>query len=85
MKRILCVLSEFGYWGEELIGLAPYPLEFILRDAVGPEGEFIGNVGKTISAVVDYPFITGRSTGDSYKTGELLVEVLENGLRRYGW
>lgn len=41
MKRILCVLSEFGYWGEELVG--------------------------------------------PYKTGELLVEVLENGLRRYGW
>lgn len=75
-----------GFYGYDInIGPAPYPLEFILRDAVGPEGEFIGNVGKTISAVVDYPFITGRSTGDSYKTGELLVEVLENGLRRYGW
>ncbi|MBD5089013.1 MAG: type 1 glutamine amidotransferase domain-containing protein [Clostridiales bacterium] len=75
-----------GFYGYDInIGPAPYPLEFILRDAVGHEGEFIGNVGKTISAVVDYPFITGRSTGDSYKTGELLVEVLENGLRRYGW
>lgn len=75
-----------GFYGYDInIGPAPYPLEFVLRDAVGPEGEFIGNVGKTISAVVDYPFITGRSTGDSYKTGELLVDVLENGLRRYGW
>jgi len=34
---------------------------------------------------VDYPFITGRSTADSYKTGQLLVEVLEKGLKRYGW
>lgn len=75
-----------GFYGYDInIGPAPYPLEFVLRDAVGPEGEFIGNVGKTLSTIVDYPFITGRSTGDSYKTGEMLVEVLENGLRRYGW
>lgn len=75
-----------GFYGYDInIGPAPYPLEFILRDAVGAEGEFIGNVGKTISAIVDYPFITGRSTADSYKTGELLTDVLENGLRRYGW
>lgn len=119
MQKILFVLSEYGYWGEELIGpmetlekagyilnfatptgkcphalppsmdasfvdLPPYPLEFILRDAVGP-GEFHGNVGKSVSVIVDYPFITGRSTADSYKTGELLVQVLKNGMRRYGW
>lgn len=75
-----------GFYGVDFnMGPPPYPLEFILRDAVGEEGAFIGNVGKTISAIVDYPFITGRSTADSYKTGELLVEVLENGLCRYGW
>lgn len=68
-----------------VIGPPPYPLEYILRDAVGKRGEFIGNVGKNISAIVDYPFITGRSTNDSYKTGELLAEVLNNGLRRYGF
>lgn len=62
-----------------------YPLEFILRDAVGPDGQFHGNVGRTISAIVDYPFITGRSTADSYRTGELLAEVLQRGLKRYGW
>jgi len=62
-----------------------YPLEFILRDATGPDGGFIGNVGHRISALVDYPFITGRSTGDALATGRLLVEVLEKGLRRYGW
>ena len=75
-----------GFLGVDFnMGPPPYPLEFILRDAVGPEGQFIGNVGRTISAIVDYPFITGRSTADSYKTGELLVQVLENGLKRYGW
>lgn len=75
-----------GFLGVDFnMGPPPYPLEFILRDAVGPDGEFIGNVGRTISAIVDYPFITGRSTADSYRTGELLVEVLEKGLRRYGW
>jgi len=75
-----------GFLGTDLnMGPPPYPLEFILRDATGPEGQFHGNVGRKISAVVDYPFITGRSTADSYKTGELLVQVLENGLKRYGW
>jgi putative intracellular protease/amidase len=62
-----------------------YPLEFILRDAVGPEGQFIGNVGHETSVIVDYPFITSRSTASSRECGRLLVEVLENGLRRYGW
>lgn len=62
-----------------------YPLEYILRDAVGPEGRYHGGVGKTISTILDYPFLTGRSTQDSRLVGELMVEVLENDLRRYGW
>lgn len=75
-----------GFMGVDFnMGPPPYPLEFILRDSVGPDGEFIGNVGHSISAIVDYPFVTGRSTADAYKTGELLVKVLEKGLRRYGW
>lgn len=35
--------------------------------------------------IVDFPFVTGRSTPDSYLTGQKIVEVLENGLTRYGW
>jgi hypothetical protein len=35
--------------------------------------------------IVDYPFITGRSTPDSYLTGQKVVEVLEDGLRRWGF
>jgi len=62
-----------------------YTLEYMLRDAVGPEGQFHGNVGKETSVIVDYPFITGRSTPDSYMTGGKIVEVLENGLKRFGW
>ena len=62
-----------------------YPLEYILRDAVGPEGAFIGNVGHETSVIVDYPFITSRSTASSVKCGKLLIEVLEHGLQRYGW
>ena len=62
-----------------------YPLEFILRDAVGPEGQFIGNVGHETSVLVDYPFITSRSTASSLKCGQLLVKVLEEKLTRYGW
>ena len=62
-----------------------YTLEFMLRDAVGPAGQFHGNVGRATSVIVDYPFVTGRSTPDSYLTGEKVIEVLEKGLKRYGW
>lgn len=62
-----------------------YTLEYMLRDAVGPNGQFHGNVGRETSVIVDYPFITGRSTPDSYMTGQQVVEVLENGVTRYGW
>ena len=62
-----------------------YPLEFILRDATGPDGAYIGNFGHATSVIVDYPFITGRSTSDSYLTGEKVVEVLEKGLRTWGF
>lgn len=79
-------LDGTGFYGVDFnMGPPPYPLEFILRDAVGPHGMFHGNVGKSISAIVDYPFITGRSTADSYTTGRLLVQVLQDGLKRYGW
>jgi hypothetical protein len=67
------------------IGPPPYPLELILRDAVGPEGKFHGGVGHTLSTILDYPFLSGRSTQDSRLVGELMVETLEKGLRRYGW
>ena len=69
------------------MGPPPYPLEYILRDATGPEGAFIGNFGHPTSVIVDYPFITGRSTPDSYLTGRKLIEVLDGDppLRRWGW
>lgn len=75
-----------GFLGTDfVIGPPPYPLEYILRDATGPDGAYIGNFGRELSVIVDHPFVTGRSTPDSYLTGEKLVEVLERGLRRYGW
>jgi putative intracellular protease/amidase len=69
------------------MGPPPYPLEYILRDATGPDGAYIGNFGHSNSVIVDYPFITGRSTPDSYLTGRKLIEVLdgEPPLRRWGW
>lgn len=78
--------SNTGF-GNGYINFGPpfYPLEYILRDAVGPDGAFIGRVGHEISSLVDYPFITSRSTPDSSECGRLLIEVLENGLTRYGW
>lgn len=75
-----------GFMGTDFnMGPPPYPLEFILRDATGPDGAYIGNFGKELSVIVDYPFITGRSNHDSYLTGEKMVEVLETGLTRFGW
>lgn len=68
-----------------VMGPPPYPLEYILRDATGPDGAYHGNFGKPLSVIVDYPFVTGRSTPDSFLTGRKIVEVLENGLTRYGW
>lgn len=69
------------------IGPPPYPLEYILRDATVPDGQYHGNVGHETSVIVDYPFITGRSTPDSYLTGQKLAEVLDGKppLRRWGW
>jgi len=69
------------------VNLGPpfYALEYILRDATGPDGQFHGNVGHATSVIVDYPLITGRSTPDSSLTGEKLVAVLDHGLRRFGW
>jgi putative intracellular protease/amidase len=75
-----------GFLGTDFnMGPPPYPLEYILRDATGPEGRYHGNVGRETSVIVDYPYVTGRSTPDSFLTGTKLVEVLEDGLRRYGW
>lgn len=78
--------SNKGF-GDGYINFGPpfYPLEYILRDAVGPEGGFYGNVGRRTSVLVDYPFITSRSTASSVECGRLLIEVLEHGLRRHGW
>ncbi|MFD0683467.1 DJ-1/PfpI family protein [Actinomadura fibrosa] len=67
------------------MGPPPYPLEFMLRDATAPGGAYHGNFGSPVSVIVDYPFVTGRSTGDSVLTGRKLVEVLDEGLRRWGW
>jgi len=75
-----------GFNGVDInIGPPPYPLEYILRDATGPDGAYHGRYGHKTSVMVDYPFITGRSTPDSFLTGQKIVEVLENGLTRWGW
>jgi putative intracellular protease/amidase len=46
------------------MGSPPYPLEYILRDATGSSGAYIGNFGKETSVIVDYPFLTACSTED---------------------
>lgn len=75
-----------GFVGTDLnMGPPPYALEYLLRDAVGPEGMFHGNFGKPTSVIVDYPFVTARSLQCAHEFGEQFVNVLGRGLRRYGW
>lgn len=75
-----------GFMGTDFnMGPPPYVLEYILRDSVGPDGMYHGNFGKQTSVVVDYPFITARSLQCSHEFGEQFVNMLEKGLRRYGW
>jgi putative intracellular protease/amidase len=75
-----------GFLGTDFnMGPPPYVLEYVLADAVGPEGRFHGNFGKETSVVVDYPFITARSLQCSHEFGDAFVAVLDKGLRRYGW
>jgi hypothetical protein len=52
------------------------PLEYLLTDAVGPEGEFIPNLDQEISVVVDLPFITSRSVAESRECGRQIVQHL---------
>jgi putative intracellular protease/amidase len=75
-----------GFVGVDFnMGPPPYPLEYILKDATAPDGEYISNVGSRTSVIVDYPFITGRSAASSIPTGEKLLECLDKGLKRFGW
>ena len=67
------------------MGPPPYVLEYLLADAVGPEGQFHGNFGKETSVIVDYPFVTARSLQCSHEFGDQFVNVLDNDLQRYGW
>ncbi|MCB9497582.1 MAG: type 1 glutamine amidotransferase domain-containing protein [Fibrobacteria bacterium] len=75
-----------GFVGTDLnMGPPPYVLEYLLRDAVGPEGAFHGNFGKPTSVVLDYPFLTARSLQCSHEFGDRFVDMLDHGLRRSGW
>lgn len=67
------------------MGPPPYTLEYMLADAVQPDGQYHGNFGKETSVIVDYPFVTGRSLQDAFEFGEQFVNVLDHGLTRYGW
>lgn len=79
-------LDGTGFLNTDLnMGPPPYTLEYLLRDAVGPQGAFHGNVDKETSVVVDYPFITARSLQCSHEFGEQFVNVLDKGLKKYGW
>lgn len=67
------------------MGPPPYVLEYMLADAVGPEGQYHGNFGKETSVIVDYPFISARSLQCAFEFGDQFVNVLDHNLKRYGW
>ncbi len=71
--------TEYGYAGVTskypFIG-PPLPLEYLLKDAIGPAGEFIANLDKEISVVMDWPFITSRSVAESGECGRTMVRRL---------
>jgi putative intracellular protease/amidase len=67
------------------MGPPPYVLEYVLADAVGPEGQYHGNFGKETSVILDYPFLTARSLQCAYEFGDVFVQMLNKGLKRYGW
>jgi hypothetical protein len=49
-----------GFLNTDLnMGPPPYPLEFILRDATAPDGQYHGGVGRVRSTILDYPYLTG--------------------------
>jgi putative intracellular protease/amidase len=67
------------------MGAPPYVLEYVLTDAVGPDGQYHGNFGKETSVILDYPILTARSLQCSYEFGDVFVQMLNNGLTKYGW
>lgn len=67
------------------LGAPPYVLEYVLTDAVGPDGQYHGNFGKETSVILDYPFLTARSLQCAYEFGDVFVKMLKDGLKRYGW
>src|SRR3954454_8424135 len=79
-KRILIVLSEWGYWGEELVG----PLETF--DEAGYEVDFVTPTGKRPVAIgvsmdpeyVDPPL--GRSVTSAEMAAK--VEAIDSGDRK---
>ncbi len=66
-------------------GSPPFSLEYIIRDAVAPDGQFHGNVGRKLSVILDYPFLTSRSVAEADLCGEIFVKCLKEGLKKYGW
>lgn len=71
--------TAYGYAGvssaHPFIG-PPIALEYLMSDAVGPLGEFIPNLDKRISVVLDYPFLTSRSVAESRDCGLQIVTTL---------
>lgn len=56
-----------------------WPVEHLVRDAVGPQGQCIANEGASREkpeVALDWPFVTGNSVESSIAYGKKIVEVL---------
>ena len=59
----------------------PWPVEDLVRDAVGPNGACIARINasrESPQVYYDHPFITGTSVESSIAYGDLLVKVLKD-------
>ena len=72
-------ITEYGYSGVTakyaFIGPA-IPLEYLMTDAVGPDGRFLGSPDREVSVIMDYPFLTSRSVAESRECGLQIVKCL---------
>ena len=58
-----------------------YPIEDLVRDAVGPNGACIARINanrESPQVYYDFPFITGTSVESSIAFGDLIVKVLNS-------
>lgn len=60
-------------------GSAPITLEQMIKQYTGPDGGFLSLNGSPYMAVIDFPFITARTTPDGYPAALLALAQMHGG------